>query len=386
MGNKDYYSILGLTEEDKKLTGEDFVKACKTKYRSLAKQYHPDKYANKSEAERKEAEEKFKEITEAYDVLTDPKKKQQYESRGSYDGGFNWEGFGNTGMDDIDEMLNRFRNGSFNPFSGGFGFGMGDMGGMGGFQQPHSNSPAKPQPLKIKLHISIEDIYNAKSKKIRYKRMTPCTYCDGRGTESGGRIEVCPVCGGVGQTVRTERRGPMTIQQMAPCDHCHGTGQIVANPCKHCNGAGRVVTTEELDIQIPAGAMDGATFVVSGKGNYAERSKTIVGDMIILLTVDPNEKFAIANQYDLYTVVDVPILDCITGSKIDVPLFNGKKTTIDIPKFTRDGSVIRVNGLGMPTGYGRGNLLVEVKQKFPRDLSRSEEKSIKELKESKNFK
>lgn len=383
MAKKDYYKILELTEEDKKLVGEDFIKCVKGNYRKLCKQFHPDKFANKSDAEKKEAEEKFKEITEAYDVLTDPKKKQQYEQFGT-SGGFNFEGFGNTGMDDIDEMLNRFRGGGFgSPFGGGFGFGMDGFG----FQQQQPTGPRKPQPLKLKLHVTIEDIYNGASKKIRYKRMVPCSHCDGNGYEAGGRVEICPVCGGVGQVVHTERNGNMMFQQTVPCSHCGGTGTVVTNPCKHCNGSGRVVTTEELDIQIPAGAIDGATFALAGKGNYAERSKTIVGDMVILLIVDPHERFVIANQYDLYTTIDVPVLDCITGCKTEVSLFGGKKVSVEIPKFTKEGKILRLNGLGMPLGNGgRGSLLIEVKQKFPKDISRSEEKLIKELKESKNFK
>lgn len=385
MPQKDYYKILGLTEEDKKLQGEELKSKIKENYRKLAKKFHPDKFANKSDAEKKEAEEKFKEITEAYDVLTDPKKRQQYEQFGT-NSGFTFEGFGNTGMDDIDEMLNRFRGAGFgNPF-GGFEFDMGGMGGFG-FKQQNQTGPRKPQPLKLKLHVSIEDIYNGTSKKIRYKRMIPCAHCDGNGYESGGHIETCPVCGGLGQVMHTERNGNMMFQETVPCNHCGGTGSVVINPCKDCGGSGRVVTSEELDIQIPAGAIDGATFAIAGKGNYAERSKNVVGDMLIFLVVDPHERFAIANQYDLYTAIDVPILDCLTGCKAEIALFGGKKISVDIPKFTKEGKILRLNGLGMPIGNGnRGSLLIEVKQKYPKDISRSEEKLIKELKDSKNFK
>lgn len=382
MQKKDYYNILELTDEDKKLDGEDFIKKVKTNYRRLCKQFHPDKYANKPESERKEAEEKFKEITEAYDVLTDAKKKREYEQYGT-NGGFSFDGFGSTGMDDIDEMLRHFRGGDFgNPFGSGFGFGMNDFG----FRR-ETSGPVKPQPLNIRMHVSIEEIYDGGSKKIRYKRMVPCNHCDGKGFETGGHVETCPVCGGVGQVVRRGRNGNMIFQQTFPCEHCNGTGSVVVNPCKQCNGSGKVVETEEITIPIPAGVFDGASIILNDKGNYAERSKDIVGDLAVVFSVDPNARFTIANRYDLYTTIEVPILECITGGKTEIQLFKGKKISLDIPKFTNEGKVFRVNGFGLPTGNGtRGSLLVEVKHKFPKDISRSEEKLINELKSSKNFK
>jgi molecular chaperone DnaJ len=374
MEQKDYYKILELSDDDRKLQGEDFLKKLKANYRNLAKKFHPDKFANKSESERAEAEAKFKEISEAYDCLSTPEKRTRYDRFGTADE-FSWEGFG-TGMDDIDDILNRFR--GFGTFGGGFGFGM--NGGM--FRQQQM----KPQPIKLKLHVTIEEVYNGATKRIRYKRMVPCSHCDGSGSENGGGTNTCPVCGGRGHILHQERRGFATIQEVVVCDRCHGTGSVIKDPCRQCNGTGREVVSEEIDITIPVGAFDGAMFSMNGQGNYAERNKSLVGDLYIMLSIDEDKKFSIQNQYDLLTTIQVPVLDCITGCNTSVQLFGNKNVPITIPKFTKDQTILAVNGMGMPNGNGRGRLLIEIEQTYPKDLSHSEEKLIEELKKSKNFK
>lgn len=382
MAQKDYYSILGLSDEDRKLQGEEFLKVCKNAYRQLAKQYHPDRYANKSEEERKSAEEKFKEISEAYNVLSDATKRQRYDQYGTADD-LGWDNFGHTGMSDIDEIINHFKRRGFGSFGSGFGFGMDGFGESGGF----ANGSQKPPYLKINLKVTVADIYNGVTKKIRYKRMAPCTHCNGTGLGKDGKIVVCPTCGGRGMIMHTERRGYMTIQNAVVCDKCHGSGQTVINPCKECNGSGLVTTTEEIEIHILPGTCDGMSIVMREKGNYAPRQNGLVGDLVIVFSVENDSRFRIVNQYNLYTSVTVPILDCITGCKTEVGLPNGKTVSVTIPKFSKEGKIIEIRGAGMPYSETEaGSLYVEVKQKFPKDLSHSEEKMIKDLKNCKNFK
>lgn len=367
MPYKDYYKILGV---EKNATADEIRAA----YRSLAKRFHPDKFANASEEERKQAEEKFKEISEAYDVLSNPEKKARYEQTGSYDG-FSFEGFGNTGMDDIDEILHRFRHG-FNPFGGRFG------GFGGGFQR----TVQKPSPLKIKLSVTVEDAYNKVTKHIRYKCFKPCDQCGGKGHGDDGKVETCPVCGGSGNEIRTSTNGWMTRQEISPCHRCNGTGQILSNPCKKCNGSGRVVDNEDVSITIPEGVTNGAYMVIEGKGNCAERNTSLVGDLLVFFEVKDSDNYQIVENGGLAVKIKIPILDCITGCEREVVLPNKEKIRVKIPMGAQTESVVEVKGKGMPIGNDRGILYVVVEQQFPKSLSSSEEKAIKELKNSKNFK
>ena len=370
MGKKDYYNILGLTDEDKKLSQEDFAKKIKGNYRNLCKKYHPDRFANASDEERKEAEEKFKEISEAYDVLSNPDKKRRYEQTGSYE--FSFDGFGETGMDDIDEILNRFRSG-FNPF-----------GGFGGFEK-RKPQQQKPAPVKLKLSISIEDAYNGIKKRIRYKRFKPCNSCNASGLGKDGKMDTCPVCGGSGVEVLTKSNGWITQQQMITCRHCNGTGVKITNPCKDCNGTGRVVETEEIEITVPIGVADGAYIVLNNMGNYAERNSTLIGDLVVVFEIRQDGKYQI-NGVDLITTAKVPILECITGGEIEIPFLNNEKVKVKIPVGTKHGESVTVNGKGMMNTNGRGKLIIIVEQVYPKTLSSSEEKALNELKGSKNFK
>ena len=374
MEKKNYYEILGLTEEDRKLQGSEFTKKLKENYRNLCKRFHPDKFANASEEERKNAEEKFKEISEAYDVLSNPEKKTKYEQTGSYDG-FSFEGFGNTGMADIDEMLNRFRHG-FNPFGGGFG------GFGGGFQR----TVQKPNPMKIKLSVTVEEAYNKSTKRVRYKRFKPCSTCEGKGYGENGKMETCPVCGGTGNEVRTSTNGWMTRQEISPCHNCHGSGQILSNPCQKCNGSGRVVDMEELTLDIPDGVNNETYMVVEGKGHCAERNPSVYGDLLVFFEINDNGKYEIVENGGMVVKTKVPILDCITGCETEVTLPNNEKIKVKISMGSQTGNFIEVKGKGMPMPKGRGTLFVVVEEQFPKTLSSSEEKTIKELKSSKNFK
>lgn len=358
MTKRDYYEILGV---EKNATAEDLKKA----YRKLALEYHPDRNPGD-----KEAEEKFKEIAEAYTVLSDPEKRERYDRFGNAEeSGF--QDFGNMSMADIQEMMRRFH--GLDPFE--------EM------RQRQNSGNAKPPILKLKVHVSIEGVYYGTPKKIRYKRLVPCEHCHGDGLGESGKIENCPVCNGTGTQVITEQRGWATYQQISPCGNCHGSGKIIINPCPQCHGDGRVQISEELEVPIPAGTYEGMGYILKEKGNYAPRNPNVIGDLVIILTIDPSDRFKMANQVDLYAISNIPVLSCITGCTADIALFKGEKVRVEIPRCATDGTIIKVEGKGMRIDdTRRGNLYVVVKAKYPKSISATEEKKINELKKSKNFK
>lgn len=368
MASKDYYKELGV---EKGATDDELKRA----YRNLAKQYHPDRYANKSEDERKQAEDKFKDITEAYSVLSDKEKRQKYDMYGTVDGN-PLEGFDFRGMEGMEDLFGAFRN----MYSGGFG-GFGSFFGGGRQREPQVR---QPEPLQIHLRVTISDIFNGTKKHVKYKYMGECQECHGAGHLEGGKIETCPHCHGTGMLSTQEVRGFSTIINQTVCPYCEGTGQSVSNPCKKCNGTGLDVCYEELDIEVPVGAFNGAYIQLSGKGNCAKRHPEVRGNLIVIFDVQEDSRFSIVNQFDLQTQIEVPILDCITGCKQSVEGIDGKKYCFKIEPGTETGKTILLRGIGLKAKNGRGNLIVKVKQKFPKSISKSDAKKIEELK--KNFK
>lgn len=366
MANKDYYSILGLTEEDKQLPQAEFLEKAKKNYRTLCKKYHPDLYATKTEAEQQEAADKFKEIAEAYDVLSNTEKKERYDKFGTADE-FDFGNFRPSGMPDVDEIMRKFRSG---------------FGRFDGFQSQTQG----PRPLKIKITATLEEVYYGAKKKIRYKRIIPCETCNGKGYGENGKIEKCPYCGGTGQSIRVKHNAFMNMQEISMCPHCGGQGVFIQNPCDTCHGSGFQPKTEETEIELQKGCTDGAVFIVPGKGNIDNDGKS--GDIYIMVSVVPDNRFFIVNDsYDLYTEMEVPILDCLTGCKRELPLFRNEKIMIKIPKLTKPDSLLRVAGKGLQKqDGGRGSLIVKTVYKFPNNISNDELKAIEGLKNSKNFK
>ncbi len=366
MAQKNYYNILGV---DKNVTEEEL----KSVYRKLAKQYHPDRYVNKPEEERKAAEEKFKEIAEAYAVLSDKDKRQKYDMYGTVDGN-PFEGFQGSGFADIDEIMSRFMN------SGGFGFG---GFGFGGGSRRSSTRSVNVEPLQIHLRVTVSEIYAGATKHIKYKYMGACSACHGSGHLEGGKMETCPHCQGTGMFTRSERRGYTTYMSQTVCPYCGGTGQSVTNPCGKCNGTGLEVQYDEIDLEIPPGVCDGAYMPIDGKGNCTKYHTNIRGQLIVVFDVVSDSKFQIVNQYDLQTQVEVPILDCITGCQQTIETVDGKKYNFKLEPGTESGKIISLRGMGMRRQDGsRGNLLIRIKQRFPKSISKLELKKIEELKKS----
>lgn len=363
---ENYYEILGLTEEDKRLSSSEFEKVLKKKFRNLCLQYHPDKQVGKSEDEKKSAEEKFKEINEAYSVLSDPGKKAEYDMYGQVGG--NVGGFGGfSTMDDLESFMNQH------------------MGMHFGFNK--TNRVVKGTDVRIKLECTVEDIYNGAKKKLKYNRMSVCPDCNGTGSADGKSGE-CPYCHGTGMETKVNNNGWMQSIMQTTCSHCGGSGKSIKSPCEKCNGSGLVSVPEEIEITIPKDIRNGFQLTIRGKGNMAPDHNAIAGDLYIVFSVKQGGMFGFTdNMYDLYCKTNVGILDCITGCEKTVRCIDGSSVTISVPAGSKDGSMIAVAGKGMPISDTEcGNMYVFVEQRMPSSLNADEKKKIEELKTMKHFK
>lgn len=366
--NKDLYRVLGLQHGAS-------IDEVKKAFKKLAVQYHPDKQQGKSDAEKKEAEEKFKEINEAYSTLSDPKKKQEYDQFGSVGG--NMGGMGG-GFDDIASFIRNmhshgFNDDDFNPF--------GNFGGGAPQEIPGED-------IRIKLDCSIEDIYNGVTKTIKISRKVRCSECKGSGSKDG-KSSKCPHCGGTGRITKTERISPFqTVMQSSTCPYCGGTGKYAANPCHKCHGTGLEEIKDTITITVPQEVRDGNMIKMSGMGHMAPHGGNMHGDLIVMFTVRQHPTFTIAqNERDLECNLNVPILECITGCTKEVIGINGKRLSVTIPVGAKDKQTVTVRGNGMPYGNGcYGDLVVKINQIMPKTLTSDEIAKINDLKTSKNFK
>ena len=367
----DYYNILGITDDERRLQGDEFDKVLKKKFRALCLKYHPDKQVGKSEDERKSAEDKFKEINEAYSVLSDPNKRSQYDMYGTVGDMGGMGGFGDMG--DLSEFMRRHME--------NMGF-----GGMGGFGTA-GPMPAAGDDLRIRIECSLEDVYYGIPKKVKYNRQVRCPDCGGSGS-ADGKGGVCPHCNGTGMETRVTRMGYAQMMESHPCPHCGGTGRLVTNPCKKCGGSGLVTEASSVEFNIPHDIRNGFVLNMRGKGSQSKDANGPDGNLKVVFTVQPHPMFSVsANGYDLACKTDVGVLDCITGCQKEVACINGTHAKINIPSGAKDGTVVKVSGAGMPAGGGRfGDMLVYVNQVMPKSLDGNEKKAISELSKMKHFK
>lgn len=380
MSSKDYYEILGLTEEDKKLNDKDFEKKLKSLYRKLAVKWHPDKNPGN-----KEAEAKFKEIVEAYEVLSDKNKRQQYDMYGSVDGsGYNMGGAGPT-MEDIIRMFKRHTGGFGSFFRGGDD----DMSFFSSNGYGNRQRVKRGEEKRVRVTMTLEELFTKKKRTIKYDRYKPCSACNGKGVGENGHIGTCPTCGGTGMVTQSYRNGFSIIQQMTTCPNCHGTGQTMVNGCKKCGGTGLEIQEETYTFDIPDGVTDGAMVSIDEMGHYCERNEGPAGKLTILFKISENSNFKISktNPYDLEYVDEMPILDCITGGSRIIRHPDGKQYKYEVRQGTEYGSVITLKGKGLKTISGTyGDLRIHVKYKIPKSLTSEEKKLIDNLKKCKNFK
>ena len=370
MAKRDYYEVLGV---DKSASADEIKKA----YRKKAIQYHPDKNPGD-----KEAEEKFKEAAEAYEVLSNPDKRARYDQFGhegmSGAGGF-VGGFGGgqgMSMDDIFSM--------FGDIFGGHG-GFGGFSGFGGGGSSQAQRKFRGSDLRVKVKLSLKDIANGTTKKFKLKKYVPCSHCHGTGAEGNSGTETCPTCKGSGHILRTQQSIFGMMQTQTVCPQCNGEGKIIKNKCKECGGEGIVYGEEVVEVKIPAGVAEGMQLSMSGKGN-AGRHNGIPGDLLIQIEEEPHPEL-IRDENDLVYNLLLSIPMAALGSTVEIPTIDGK-AKVKIEPGTQPGKVLRLRGKGLPNvnGYGNGDLLVNVSVYIPETLSKDEKNALEKMQDSENFK
>ena len=351
---------------DKNATPEELKKA----YRKLALQYHPDRNPGD-----KEAEEKFKEAAEAYDVLSNPDKKARYDQFGmaGMDGAY-----GQDGMN-MNDIFSQFGSIFGDLFGGGFRTGFSGFGGGGG----GARRVLRGTDLRIKVKLTLEEIDHGCEKKIKVNKYVPCKTCHGSGSKDG-KTEVCPHCHGTGVVTETKRTILGMMQTQSACPQCGGEGRIVKDKCPDCHGDGIVKSDEILTINIPAGVQDGMQLAMQGKGNAGPRGG-IAGDLIVLIEELEHDTFE-RQDANLYYNAFITYADAALGASVEIPTLNGK-VKIKIDPGTPSGRVVRLRGKGLPVmnGYGRGDLLVSLNVWVPKELTREEKKMLEDLQKHPNF-
>lgn len=336
--SKDYYSILGV---DRNATDDEIKKA----FRKLSMQWHPDRHANDSEADKKAAEEKFKDIAEAYGVLSDKEKRDKFDRFGSVDGP-DMSGFGDFGGMSADDIINIFAGRHGMGGFGGFG-GFNPFGGFGRHQQ--REAPIEPGADKVfNMGLTIEDIFNGTSRDLEYEVDVRCGHCNGQG---GSGIETCQMCHGTGMVMETQRQGYTVIQSSHPCPNCHGTGKTVKEVCKECHGTGFKKEKRKVTVTAPSGVADGQAIRYDGKGCESKNPKGINGDLIVrfIYKID-KAKYAVVDRGFgpvVYEKVDIPYYDCILGAEREVKLPNGKTEKYKVPEKTAQDACITLKGKGI---------------------------------------
>jgi molecular chaperone DnaJ len=362
MAKRDYYDVLGI---DKNADTDSI----KTAYRKLAMKYHPDKNPND-----KNAEEKFKEAAEAYEVLSDKDKKQKYDQFGHAgldgafgSGGFNWGDFTHKG--DFDDIFGGFDS-ILNAFFGG------SMGG--GRRSPRSQS-LKGEDIRIEMSLTLAEVNEGVKKTIKINIKDICAECLGSGSKDG-KVTNCTQCGGSGQVRRVQQSLFGQVQTVVACPSCKGEGKIIQNKCAYCHGEGRSTKSKNVEIEIPKGVMEGHVVRVMGQGNVGIRSG-IKGDILVIIH-EKEDKVLKREDSNLFCEFPISFATAALGDEVLVPAIN-KKIKLKIPAGTQTGKVFKVSKQGLPTVNSShiGDLFVVVKVITPTNLKNDEEKIFRKLKE-----
>lgn len=356
MSKRDYYEIL---EVPKTANKEELKKA----YRKQALKYHPDRNPGDTEAEHK-----FKEAAEAYEVLSNDDKRRRYDQFGhaGLSGASGGGGGFTMDMDDI-----------FSHFGDIFGF-----GGFGGSRR--GQRVAKGSNLRVRVKLNLDEIANGVVKKLKVNKYVNCHACGGSGAADSNSVTTCATCGGHGQVTRITNTILGQMQTASTCPSCGGKGKTITKKCSTCYGDGVVKHDEVIEINIPAGVMEGMQLSVSGKGN-APAGGGINGDLLVLIEEEKHPEL-IRNDNDLLYNLHISIPDAILGAPVEIPTLNGK-VKVKIEPGTPAGKILRLRGKGLPDvqGYGRGDLLVKVNVYIPKNISKDEKKTLEKLQESNNF-
>ena len=356
---RDYYEVLGVSRG----ASEDEIKKA---YKKMARKYHPD--LNPGD---KTAEEKFKEVNEAYEVLSDADKKARYDQ------------YGHAGVDP------NFGAGGFGGgFDGSFDFGdLGDIfgsffgGGFGGGRRTNPNAPQRGESIRMSIAISFEEAAFGCEKAVTVERYETCDTCHGNGCAPGTSPEVCPDCHGTG-TVQVRRQTPMGVfATSSPCPKCGGKGRIIHQPCKDCRGSGMVRKKKTIQASIPAGIDNGQTISIRGQGN-AGKNGGPAGDLLITITVRPHELF---RREDTSVLCEAPITftQAVLGAELEIPTIDGK-VKYTLPEGTQSGTTFRLKGKGIPSinGRGRGDQYVTVYIETPKNLNKEQKEALKKFAET----
>ncbi len=365
MAKRDYYEVLGV---NKNATDDELKKA----YRKMAIKYHPDRQQGKSDAEKKEAEEKFKEAAEAYDVLSDPNKRARYDQFG-FAGDQMGGGFGG-GMS-MDDIFSHFGDIFGDFFGGGGGFSSRATGG---------NRVKRGSDLRIRVKINLHDAAHGVEKKLKLPRLISCQHCHGTGAKDGTALDTCPNCHGSGVEVRVQRTLLGNMQTQSTCQRCGGSGKIIKERCTHCGGQGLVRKEDIVAVNIPAGVAEGMTLRMGGKGNEAPGGG-IPGDLLVVIEEERHPQLMRDGNDLVYNLMlDFPT--AVFGGKVEVPTVDGH-ARVTIPAGTQPGKVLRLRGKGLPSpdSYGTGDLLINVMVYVPEQLNSQERAAIESLKGSENL-
>ena len=375
---RDYYDVLGVS----KTADKDEIKKA---YRKLALKYHPDKNPDD-----KEAEDKFKEVNEAYEVLSDEDKRQKYDQFGfagvdpNYQGGYGGGGYGGSGFG------GGYTGGGFSGGSGGFedifsdlfggGFSSGGsgFGGFGGGGRQTYHGPVQGSDLKVRLTLTFKEACFGAEKRIKIKRMEPCEHCSGTGAEPGSKVETCSTCGGHG-TVHVQQKTPFgTFTQESECPDCHGTGEHISEECSVCHGKGLAKKERTIKIKIPAGVNNDSILPLRGEGNAGENGGP-KGDLLIYIRVTEDPVFKRDGDNINYTR-PITYAQAALGASVTAPTLKGK-VKMKIPAGTQNGKIFKLKGKGVKNvnGHGKGDMYITIRIEVPKDISAKAKSLIEEL-------
>ena len=365
----DYYDILGVS----KSASADEIKSA---YRKMAIKYHPDRQVGKSDAEKKAAEEKFKESAEAYSVLSDPQKRQRYDQFGKEGVEGNAGGFGGAGMS-MDDIFSQFgdifgEGSPFGSFFGGFSGGQSSRGGA-----------RKGSSIRVRVALSLQEIAKGCEKKLKVPHKVACSHCGGTGAKDN-KVTTCTTCHGSGYVTRVQRTILGAMQTQSPCPTCSGTGKIISEKCPYCSGSGTITQEDIVSFNVPAGVQGGMQMTVSGKGNVPSHGG-VPGDLLVVFEelADPD---LIRDDDDLIYNALIPVYTAALGGTVEIPTIDGK-AKIKIEAGTQPGRILRLKGKGLPNvnRYGTGDMLVHISVYIPETLSKDEKKLFEKMEESSNF-
>lgn len=353
---RDYYDVLGI----QKGASEDEVKKA---FKKKAREFHPDLHPDDPTCEAK-----FKEVNEAYEVLSDADKRSRYDQFG-HDGVDNAFGDGFGGFGDMGDILENI----FGGFSGGFGF--------GGGGRSTANAPKRGQDINEAIVIDFMEACSGKKHELKINRMAQCDACNGTGASSGTSAEVCPDCQGRGSVKTTQRTPFGAISSTKPCPHCGGKGKIIKNPCQKCRGLGRARTTKTVSFDIPAGIADGQTIRLSGQGDCGSNGGPS-GNLNVTISVRPHQLFT-RDGYDIHCEIPVTFTQAVLGDEITVPTIDGN-VKYNISEGTQTGTVFRLKGKGVKklNRTERGHQYVKITVEVPKNLSKKQKDLLKSFEAS----